>query len=459
MNRNASYLTVGVTLVAVLCMIEPASGQTAPSLGSAQSFAVLAGAAVTNTGATTAAGDVGVFPGSAISGFPPGIITSGTIHAADAAAQLAQNAVTTAYNSLASQPCTQDLTGQDLGGLTLTSGVYCFSSSAQLTGTLTLDAQGNPNAVFIFRVGSALTTASASAVSMINGASACNVFWQIGSSATLGTATSFVGNVLALTSITMNTGASLAGRALARNGAVTLQSNTINPPCHVPSGPTCPAITLSPGTLPAGQAGVAYVQQLTASGGTGPYTFLITSGALPPGLQLTPTGLLAGTPTAGSFGFTVRATDANGCFVAISYVVVIAAAPAPPPNCPAITLNTNLPSNIVVGVPFTLTLTSSGGVPPYTYGVTAGVLPAGVTLTAAGVLSGTATTPGNFAFTIRVTDSNGCFAERPYAGTIVMAVPTLPQMFAGLLAVGLLGMGYARLRRGGLGTMSPGRPH
>ena len=134
---------------------------------------------------------------------------------------------TAAYNSLVDEACTQDMTGQDLGGQTLTAGVYCFSSSAQLTGTLTLDAQGNPNAVFIFKMGSTLTTASASSVVLTNGASAGNVFWQVGSSATLGTTTSFAGNILALASITVTTGASVTGRTLARNGAVTLDTNAV----------------------------------------------------------------------------------------------------------------------------------------------------------------------------------------------------------------------------------------
>ena len=194
----------------------------------AASFAVLGGSTVTNTGATTVNGDLGVSPGSAVTGFPPGTVTGGTIHAADAVAAQAQSDVTTAYNSLAGQACTADLTGQDLGGKTLTPGVYCFSSSAQLTGALTLDAQGNAGAVFVFKIGSTLTTASGSSVLMINGGSPCNVFWQVGSSATLGTTTSFLGNILALTSITLNTGASVSGRALARNGAVTMDTNTVS---------------------------------------------------------------------------------------------------------------------------------------------------------------------------------------------------------------------------------------
>jgi hypothetical protein len=197
------------------------------SLGTAQTFAVLGGSTVTNTGATVLTGDLGVSPGGAITGFPPGT-RSGTTHAADGVALNAQNDLVTQYNALAGAACSADLSGQDLGGKTLTSGVYCFSSSAQLTGPLTLNAQGNANATFIFQIGSTLTTAAASTVSLINGGNSCNVAWQIGSSATLGTTTSFVGNLIALTSITLTTGATIVGRALARNGAVTLDTNTIS---------------------------------------------------------------------------------------------------------------------------------------------------------------------------------------------------------------------------------------
>jgi hypothetical protein len=204
-----------------------AAAATAPSLGAAERFAVLGASTVTSTGASVITGDLGVSPGSAVTGFPPGRFASGAIHSADAIALAAQNAVTTAYDSLVGQPCTRDLTGQDLGGQTLPAGVYCFSSAAQLTGRLTLDAQGNAQAAFIFKMGSMLTTASASSVVLTNGGSAGNVFWQVGSSATLGTATSFAGNILALTSITVTTGATVTGRTLARNGAVTLDTNSV----------------------------------------------------------------------------------------------------------------------------------------------------------------------------------------------------------------------------------------
>jgi ice-binding like protein/exosortase sorting signal-containing protein len=198
------------------------------ALAQLSSFAVLGGSTVTNTNTPTIVnGNLGVSPGSAVTGFPPGIVTGGTIHAADTVAAQAQTDLTTTYVNLANQACNTDLTGQDLGGKTLTPGVYCFSTSAQLTGTLTLDAQGLSNAVFIFKIGSTLTTASASSVLLINSGSSCGVFWQVGSSATLGTGTALLGSIVALTSITLNTGASVSGRVLARNGAVTLDDSHV----------------------------------------------------------------------------------------------------------------------------------------------------------------------------------------------------------------------------------------
>jgi uncharacterized repeat protein (TIGR01451 family) len=232
MNYVRRYYFLAAAVLALIlstASLNILSAATAPSLGTAGAFAVLGGSAVTNTGPTVINGDLGVSPGSAVTGFPPGIvIPPSTIHAADAVAAGAQSDSVTAYNSLAGQPCNFTLTGTDLGGLTLIPGVYCFTSSAQLTGALTLNGQGNPGAVFIFQIASTLTTASNSSVNLINGASACDVFWQVGSSATLGTATSFIGNILASASITLNTGASLSGSALAQSGAVTLDSNSVS---------------------------------------------------------------------------------------------------------------------------------------------------------------------------------------------------------------------------------------
>jgi hypothetical protein len=247
MRRNHTALLTMLGIATILLGAAQASAQVTlgPTL---QTFTVLGGSAVTNTGPTTISGNVGVSPGSSVSGFPPGIVTGGTVHSADATAAQAQSQLTTAYNTAAGLPCGTVLTGLDLGTVgTLTPGVYCFATSAGLTGTLTLDMQGDPNATFVFQIGSTLTTASASQVVAINtGGANCpeNVFWQVGSSATLGTGTSFAGNILALTSITLTTGANLDGRVLARNGAVTLDTNTIAacaviaPPAAGPAIPT-----------------------------------------------------------------------------------------------------------------------------------------------------------------------------------------------------------------------------
>ncbi|WP_442577300.1 ice-binding family protein [Microbacterium sp. F51-2R] len=161
-----------------------------------------------------------------MSGFPPGIVVGGTTHAADAEALQAQSDLTIAYDTAAGQASDGAIpNGGELGGLTLVQGVYTAASSAGLTGTVTLDGQGDPAAVWVFQIGSTLITATGSAVDLINGAQACNVFWQVGSSATLGTNTTFVGTIMALTSISLVTGTTVEGRALARNGSVTLDDN------------------------------------------------------------------------------------------------------------------------------------------------------------------------------------------------------------------------------------------
>lgn len=225
------------------------------NLGTADAFAVLGASTVTNTGPSVIIGDLGVSPGTAVTGFPPGIVSPpGTIHAADTVAVEAQTALTAAYNTAAGLPCAADLTGQDLGGLTLTPGVYCFSSSSQLTGTLTLDGQGDPEADFVFQTGSTLVTASSSTVLLINQAQACRVFHQVGSSATLGTGSNFVGTIMALTSITATTGASVQGRLLARNGAVTLDSNLVTRPTCLPAATTTTTAPASTSTTVASPA-------------------------------------------------------------------------------------------------------------------------------------------------------------------------------------------------------------
>jgi Ice-binding-like len=247
--RSKTLILLTITALAGF----PLQAKAAIILNTAGNFAVLAGTTVTNTGPSIIDGDVGVSPGSAITGFGPGIVLPPfTMHAADGPALQAQTDLTNAYNTAAGLAFTQDLTGQDLGGKTLTPGVYFFSSSAGLTGTLTLNDEGNPNAQFVFQIGSKLTTASGSSVVTINPGSmpGCDVFWQVGSSATLGTGTAFEGNIMALTSITMTTGATiLDGSALARNGEVTLDSNTITTCTAVPEPATAALVLIGAALL------------------------------------------------------------------------------------------------------------------------------------------------------------------------------------------------------------------
>lgn len=417
-------LLASLEVAALLYGASPALAATAPTLGTARTFAVLGASTVTNTGSSVLTGDLGVWPGLAITGFPPGTVT-GTTHAGDAVALQAQSDVTTAYNALAGQACDTVLTGQDLGGLTLTPGVYCFASSAQLTGTLTLNAQGDPNAVFVFQIGSTLTTASNSVVQFLGGVgSNCNVFWQVGSSATLGTGTALKGSILALTSITLNTSASLSGQALARNGAVTLDTNNVTV-CI----PVCPLITVNPATLPTGvQPGALYSATISAVGGTAPYTFAVPPGTLPPGLTLTSAGLLSGTPTTpGTSIFTITATDANGCTGFRVYTVTINVL-----ACPTLTILPATLPNAERGTPYSQPITASGSTPDaYVYTVTVGSLPPGLALNPVTPpalktvnLLGTPTTTGSFSFTITATDARGCNVSEAYA--ILVNPPPCP---------------------------------
>lgn len=327
--RSVSLVVGAIAVALAVASAAPADAATVINgpvdLGTAADYGVLAATAITNTGATTVDGDVGLSPGEASSITGTGSITpTGSVHAADNAALIAQHDLGTAYTTAAGLtpiPGEQD----QLGGLNLTPGVYNSASTLDLTGVLTLNAGGDPNAVWVFQAGSALTTAVGSSVSLINGASACNVFWQIGSSATLAVGSSFVGNVMAHVSISAGTGTLVTGRLLAETGAITLDTNTITRPtgCAAPG-----AVSASPGlpaqTVPPATVGVPFSYTPTSSGSPAP-TFAVTSGALPAGLSLdTATGRISGTPTTpGTSTFSITASNGTAPEVTTAFTITV----------------------------------------------------------------------------------------------------------------------------------------
>jgi len=305
--RKGVVFLMAVLLLAVALLVSAHVSQavaTAPSLGTAGSFAVLGGSTVTNTGPSLITGDLGVAPGSAIVGFfpstpgGPGTVI-GTQHAADAVALQAQADAATAYTALSGQACdfTHPLIA-NIGGSTLAPGVHCFPSSAAITGILTLDAAGDPNAVWVFNIKSTLVTASASSVLIINGGNACNVFWRVGSSATLNTTTAFQGNILALANISALTGATVSGRLLAQTAAVTLDTNRVSLPTNCGVQPPEPGnIVIEAQTLPDGSTvdfnfSAAYANFMLSDGETNDSGNLaagqyLIDATVPPGWELT----------------------------------------------------------------------------------------------------------------------------------------------------------------------------
>lgn len=237
----------GVILAVVLALAAaPAVVQAAPvDLATVRPFVVLGGTTVTNTGPSVLNGGLGVAPGTALTGFGSPAVVLGATHENDGVAKQAQSDLTTAYNAAAGQPVApaDDLSGTNLGNRKLGPGAYRYTSGALLTGPLTLDAEGDPSAQFVFEIGAELTTESASSVVLVNGASPCNVYWQVGSSATLGTTTAFKGNLMALTSISLKNGASVNGRMLARNGQVSLINNVLTRPLCLTGSTPLPTLT------------------------------------------------------------------------------------------------------------------------------------------------------------------------------------------------------------------------
>jgi hypothetical protein len=283
-RQGAATLIASALSAAIMLIFATTAGAAIVAnvqLATAANYSVLAGSTVTNTGPSTLAASLGLSPGTAITGFPPGkVLAPGTTDKTNAAAAQAQSDLTAAYVNAAGRPINAT-TKADLGNLKLSAGVYAGPShgALSLTGPLTLDGAGDPNSVFIFQTNSTLITASSSTVRLINGANACNVYWQVGSSATLGTGSVFVGNILALTSITANNSVTVHGRALARNGAVTLNNDTFTKPACTTSSVTtttaAPATTTATTTPATTATSVAATPTLARTGSSnGPLTLL-----------------------------------------------------------------------------------------------------------------------------------------------------------------------------------------
>lgn len=290
---------------------------------------------MTNTGASVLNGDLGVSPGTSITGFPPGVVNGTTSAPPAIGPAQAQADLTTAY-LVAASLTPESGEYAELGGLSLTPGVY-HGTNLSLTGELTL--AGSAESVWVFQAAEGLTTASASRITMTGGASVCNVFWQIGSSATLGAGSHFVGTIMAGAAITATTGAEIDGRLLARVEAVTLDDNriTVSDACGGRStdDDTAPAITSD--APPSGVVGTPYTHTVTATGGPTPH-YLVTSGSLPAGLTLDDvTGTISGTPSGeGTATFTVTARNGTSPDAAAEYSITIAPTPAPTTTVPRV---------------------------------------------------------------------------------------------------------------------------
>jgi hypothetical protein len=328
----SAILAAGAVMLSVAAPADAVTTINGPiNLATATSYGVIAATAITDTGPTTVSGDIGLSPGASSSYTGQAHVTQpgGTVvHTADAQSLQAQADLGNAYTVAAS--LTPTLAGQnELGGLSLPPGVYSSGSSLQVTGQLTLNAAGDPNAVWVFQAGSTLTTATNSSVMLVNGASACNVFWQVGSSATIGVGTHFVGSVMALTSVTAQTNATVAGRLLAENGAVTLDTNTITVPTgctNASSTVVSSSASLTPATLPKGIVGRTFSTTIPVSGSPTP-VFSLVSGTLPTGLTLSSDGTISGTPArAESTSFTVSASNGVGPASLATYSLSVAGA-------------------------------------------------------------------------------------------------------------------------------------
>lgn len=396
--RPALIALTGIGLAASLVAVTTSAASAATvidgpvDLGTAATYGVLGASAVTNTGPTVVNGDLGVSPGTSITGFgaaPNGVVT-GTVHQTDAAAAQAQQDTTTAYDVAASlTPTRTGLT--ELNGLSLTPGVYS-GGALQLADTGALTLAGSADSVWVFQAASTLTIGSGTRITITGGASSCNVFWQVGSSATIGTGAQFQGTVLAQQSVTATTGATVQGRLLARTGAVTLDTNTITASSGCPA-PGTPSDTVAPtitsGAPTTATAGTPYDYTVTATGTPAP-TFTATG--LPTGLSIDgSTGVISGTPTTPGTS-TVTITASNGTAPDDTQTVTITVQPAattsptPTPTAPASTPTTpaGTPNGTTGGGSETPTgeLAFTGSDPTLPLGIAGALLAAGIALTA-----------------------------------------------------------------------------
>jgi large repetitive protein len=386
------WLAAVLGLCSLLLGVSSAVAQSAPSLGSAESFAVLAGLEVANSASTMIAGNVGVSPGNRVTGlarehFVIGGVVSGEL------AERAQRDNIGAWNELGARTCR---TAAELSG-TLPAGVYCVSSPALVVGTLTLDARGDADAVWIFRAAT-LRTAADSSVLVTGGGRESRVFWQV-DDATLGEQSRFAGNLLARRDITLGRGANVSGRLLAQTGEVRLDANGVTICCDL--------VTLSPPVLPDGTVGVPYPAiTLMPSGGAPPHRITVIAGNFPDGVTLSPSGGISGMPrAAGRFRMTVAATDSQG-FTCIRFYTIDV--------CSPLTLSPLDPPDPTTCALYSRTLTASGGTAPYTFSAPSGTLPDGLSLSSSGVISGTATEPGAYTFPVTAVDAAGCSGGRTY---------------------------------------------
>src|SRR4051794_2542486 len=400
-------------VIGLLCAARPVLAERLPpSLGTAASFAVLA-PTVTSSGSTVVTGNVG---GNTTHGFPPGVVILGTIlhdindPLRDAAA---------AYEDLRTRTCDESLQGDGLAP-----HVYCSATPFTLDGTLTLDARGDPNAVWIFQMRAGFTAAARSAVRVINGGWEGNVFWQVNGEAVLGKGTAFIGNVIASKGITFGDGASLSGRALVLDGAAALTSNSISL--------CCKQIEVRNPANTSATANTTFSETFTSS--VTDVTFALATGTLPTGLQLFPNGRLSGTTEElGTFPITVRATDATNCSgTSATYVLTVGCAPIT-------IMNPDPPKDRgVAGVDFDAMFRQKGATEDVFF--TASNLPNGLKLEKNGRLHGVPTQTGVFLIVVAVTGANGCSFVSPViykltidCQTITVIVPTNTSGTAGVV--------------------------